>query len=412
MPDYYFFLSYARGDDRDSVKTFFNDLSAEVRSYAGLPTNRVVGFLDVEMQVGEVWARTLMGALGSCRTFVALISPRYLLSEPCGREWTIFSDRLSVLEVEEPVVDPPPLIPLLWLPPRQLPAVIEERQYLNHGMPEAYGRNGLRQFIRLQRYRDDYLEMLAHLAQQIVEAYDSERRVPKCPNTLTFSEVRSAFHDTGTVPGAALADQVEFVVAAPSRSEINGHLLPGVERDTLFYGELPQHWAPFRPDVETPIADRALQVALDHQYRAVVTDLDNLREHLGSGEDTAVRIVVLLVDLWVTGLARQRSALARFDDSGAEDANSAPVVLVPAGHTDEQTLTYMDQLTAALGQVFGRRMRAGMDTTRFRSVLSPQSFDADLGFILERSRNRMFRTSTVRHPVPGRSGQRPILRGP
>ncbi|GAA2868119.1 hypothetical protein Acy02nite_09330 [Actinoplanes cyaneus] len=413
MPDYYFFLSYARGDDRESVKQFFNDLSAEVRTYAGLPTNAVVGFLDVEMQVGEAWARTLMGALGNCRAFVALISPRYLLSEPCGREWTIFADRLSALEVGEPVVESPPLIPLLWLPPRRLPAVIEARQYLNHGMPDVYGRNGLRQIIRLQRYRDDYLELLTRLAQQIVEAHDAERQLPRYPSTLPFDQVRSAFHDTTTspLPDTGPADQVEFVVAALSRADLGGHLLPGVERESRFYGELPEHWAPFRPDLDAPIADRARQVALEHQFQALVTDLNGLREQQGQ-EDDAVRIVVLLVDLWVTGLTRHRTALARFDEVNAEEQASAAAVLVPAGHDDEQTHTHLGQLMAALGQVFGRRMNARLDNTFRSAILSPQSFDADLGVILERSRNRMFRTNPVHRQLPGRPGPRPILRGP
>ncbi len=418
MPDHYFFLSYARGDDWDSVKQFFDDLSAEVRSYAGLPTTRVVGFLDVEMQVGEAWARTLVSALGNCRSFVALISPRYLTSEPCGREWTIFADRVSVLEVGTPVIDAPPLIPLLWLPPRQLPSVIEERQYLNHQLPEAYGRHGLRQIIRLQRYKDDYLEMLARLAQQIVTAYDSEPPLPKYPNNLTFAQIRSAFHGAGTTPpvGGGPAHQVEFVVAAPSRSDIEGHVhpsLPGVARDPRFYGEMPEHWAPFRPVLDSPIVNRAREVALDHQFQALVTDLDGLRQRLGSGQDPTARPMVLLIDLWVTGLARHRNALARFGTGGFEETTSGAAVLVPAGHDDEQTLTYLDQLTDALGQVFGRSINTRMDTTAFRSdIPSPEVFDAELGVILERSRNRMFRTETVHRRPPGTSGQRPILRGP
>ncbi|GIE84637.1 TIR-like protein FxsC [Actinoplanes regularis] len=415
MPDYYFFLSYARGDDRDSVRTFFNDLSAEVRTYAGLPTTQVVGFLDVEMQVGEEWARTLVSALGNCRTFVALISPRYLISEPCGREWTLFSERLDTLEQKDPAADPPPLIPLLWLPPPRLPAAIEARQYLNHGMPEAYSRTGLRQIIRLARYRDDYLEMLARLAQQIVEVATSERPVPTRPSTLPFEQVRSAFHDAGrpALPGSGPVAQVEFIIAAPARSDLDALHLSGLERDPQFYGELPEHWAPYRPHLTSPIADRAQQVALEHQFQALVTDLDSPHGRFGADRDTAERIVVLLVDLWVTGLTRHRSALARFDEGGTdEEPARAAAVLVPAGHDDEQTQANLTQLIAALGQVFGRQMNARLGASFRSAILSPQSFDADLGVILERSRNRMFRTNTVRRPLPGRSGQRPILRGP
>ncbi|AEV82397.1 hypothetical protein ACWT_1379 [Actinoplanes sp. SE50] len=414
MSDYYFFLSYARGDDWESVKQFFNDLSAEVRSYAGLPTSRNVGFLDVEMQVGEAWARTLVTALGNCRSFVALITPRYLQSEPCGREWTVFTERLTLLELDVPVLDPPPLIPLLWLPPPKLPPAIAARQYLNHRLPEAYAALGLRQIIRLQRYRDDYIEMVARLAQQIVAAYDVDPALPKNPATVPFEEIPSAFHTAGMTPPATggPAHQVEFVIAAPSRADLSDHHhpdLPGVARDPRFYGEAPESWAPYRPALESSLADRARSVALNHRFQALVTDLDKLRR-LGRDDD-AVRLVVLLVDLWVTGLARHREALARFAAGGRD--TTAAAVLVPAGQDDEQTLTHLHQLKATLSRVFGRRMNTRMDPPEFRSEIpSPAVFDAELGGILERSRNRMFRTDPVHRRPPGPSGQRPILRGP
>ena len=43
----YFFLSYARGDDDEFVRTFYADLCTELRSRAGLRgTNDQIGFFD------------------------------------------------------------------------------------------------------------------------------------------------------------------------------------------------------------------------------------------------------------------------------------------------------------------------------------------------------------------------------
>jgi FxsC-like protein len=279
-------------------------------------------------------------------------------------------------------------------------------------MPEAYDRTGLRQIIRLRRHRDDYLEMLTALASQIVAVAESGRPVPYYPNGRRFEEVSSAFHKGGPTPAssAAPAGRVEFVIAAPSRADLAAHLLPGVARDPRFYGDEPRHWAPYRPELDSPIADRAREIALEHQFQAVVTDLDGLRERF----DTAApgeRIVVLLIDLWVTGLPRHRGTLARFDEI-APEATPAIAVLIPTSHDDEQTHDYLTQLMATLGEVFTRRMTSRPDVTFRTAILSPQSFDADLGVVLERSRNRMFRTSTVHRRPPGRSGERPILRGP
>jgi hypothetical protein len=113
----YFFLSYARGDDDVSVQRFFHDLSAEVRAHAGLSAGEEVGFFDVHsLEVGAAWSSRLVDALSRCQSFIALVSPRYLISEPCGREWMIFAERLRRYE-REVGVSPSVLLPLLWLAP-------------------------------------------------------------------------------------------------------------------------------------------------------------------------------------------------------------------------------------------------------------------------------------------------------
>ncbi|GFJ84756.1 toll/interleukin-1 receptor domain-containing protein [Phytohabitans houttuyneae] len=71
----YFFLSYARGDEDDLVRQFFNDLSVEVRVRAGLHKDAEVGFIDARMKAGTVWSAELAEALSQCRSFIALLSP-------------------------------------------------------------------------------------------------------------------------------------------------------------------------------------------------------------------------------------------------------------------------------------------------------------------------------------------------
>jgi hypothetical protein len=231
--DYYFFLSYARSDDDDAIQRFFRDLSAEVRAYAGLPTDSDVGFLDVHsMEIGVTWSRELMLALGRCRTFVALVSPRYQISEPCGREWAVFASRLSLLE-ERGLPPPPALLPLLWLPPEVVHPVVAAVQYQNASMPEAYHRTGLRQLIRLQRHRDDYLQFIAELAGHIVRS--ARHAVPRPPDGLDFDRIPSAFH--GAPPRTAderPAEQVRFVVAAPTRTDLSASDLATMSRDPAY----------------------------------------------------------------------------------------------------------------------------------------------------------------------------------
>jgi FxsC-like protein len=410
LPDYYFFLSYARGDDRDSIEKFFQDLSIEVRSHAGLAPDTPVGFLDVHVDVGTPWSHALMQALGQCQTFIALISPRYLLSEPCGREWAVFADRLRGLE--RGVADLPALLPLLWLPPQQLPEVVAARQYRNHHMPDAYDRTGLRQIIRLQRHHDDYLDLVNNLARQVVTVANTHQ-IPPSPEGLDFEQVSSVFHShTATDPVKGVPGQrVQFVIVAPSRRDLALRELSSVPRDPQFYGEHAREWAPYRPSLDSPVADFALSIAMEREFQAVVTDLTDVVERLDQA-GASNQIIVLLVDLWSTRLAEHRRALLRFDQADPRSPGQLAAVMVPANYDDQQTQAHLSELLDALRRCFVRRSGQSHDVTFRASILSPQAFDADLRVVLERSRNRIFSTGTVYRRPPGRAGTRPILRGP
>src|SRR3954466_15961762 len=87
-----FFLSYARsrlrpddGSDPDRFAAkFFADLSDNVAHLTGAA---LPGFMDRHTAAGTPWSDRLSEALGTCRVFVALLSPSYFTSEWCGREW-------------------------------------------------------------------------------------------------------------------------------------------------------------------------------------------------------------------------------------------------------------------------------------------------------------------------------------
>jgi FxsC-like protein len=301
---------------------------------------------------------------------------------------------------------------LLWLPPPQLPDAVAARQYHNHSMPDAYNRTGLRQIIRLQRHHDDYLDMLNDLARQIV-AIAVRQAVPVSSQELDFHEIPSAFH-TATAADpvtVASAHQVEFVVAAPSRQELVRGEMASLERDPQYYGELAQEWAPYRPGLAAPVADFARAIALEAEFHAVVTDLaDVLEEEDQARPDN--QVVILLVDLWSTELHAHRRALARFDKLTSADAEPVAAIMVPANHDDQQTQIHLPQLLGSLRAVFLRRSGQDHDVTFRSTILSHQAFDADLRVVLERSRNRMFKTGTVYRTPPGPTRRRPILGGP
>lgn len=473
FPQCYFFLSYARGDDSDSINRFYEDLCADVRDHAGLPRGTEVGFLDVHtIDLGAPWSARLTRYLAGCGTFLALVSPRYLRSEMCGREWSVFASRLA--QHTAPGGEPPAaLMPLLWLPPPVLPPVIEELQYHNELLPPAYRDKGLRQMIRLDRYRNEYVEFVDNLARQIVRTTE-EAHVPPIALPLDLGKVRSIFDlpipsgrpprmIASTPPGGVanpddeadpvtesdeagapsnhraplnnrapesglagavgqdrrggpighrgpIGQGVRIVVAAPSAADVASAPLAALGRDARYYGADPVDWMPFLPELAVSLARFAQDVAQRHDFTAVVTDVANLHTALSEAR-TANHLVILLIDLWVTHLDEPRRILARYD--GPADADDPlTAVMIPVSATDRHTQASHADLSRALTQLLGNRLRS-LDGVLVRtSILSHRAFDADLQVVLERSRNQAFRTHPPYHRPPGRSGNRPILQGP
>jgi len=417
--DLYFFLSYARGDDDTHVHQFFRDLSAEVRVHAGLGAGREVGFLDARsLEVGARWPSRLVDALSRCRSFVALLTPRYLVSGPCGKEWTIFAERVRRYE-RDVGISSSALLPLHWLPPPRLPDAVAALVYDHHSLPPAYQRAGLRQLMRLQRLRDHYLEFVSEFARQIVE--NAERhRLPPAPQGLNINHVSSvldiysgavATRSVGQQRAKAPAGQrVRFIVAAPSREDLDSGELS--ERRTQdYYGERAQDWSPYQPNMPRPIAEFARGVALERNFEPDVADSSRLVEHLvEAGEHN--HIVVLLVDPWATRLDEPRLALADFNTRDIHIEASPHAVMVPGGHDDAETQAHWRPLADSVRAIFSRRAGHG-DEVMFRTrILTHDAFDADLEVVLEVARNRVLAGSRANRPVDGEAGPLPSLQAP
>ncbi|MEU4236882.1 TIR-like protein FxsC [Actinoplanes sp. NPDC026619] len=200
----YFFVGYARGSDDIYVRKFFDDLCVEVRLLAGLQPGEEVGFLDSEsIESGDVWAAKLVAALSRCRTFVPLCSSRFFQSEPCGRQWAIFEERIRRHE-QLHRTRPSALIPLRWLPSRPAPDFVSGLGYFDE--PQLAGQranSGVRQLMRLARNQDEYLEFISRLAARIVDAAHDDP-LEDGPTDLDWHQVPSAF------PLPSLPPDVEF----------------------------------------------------------------------------------------------------------------------------------------------------------------------------------------------------------
>lgn len=190
----YFFLSYARADSRDGpfLEKFARDLGAEVRRRVGHPDPDTVGFFDrSSIQQGDAWSARLVAALCHCRTFVAMCSPSFFVSENCGREWGLFQTRLRSAAVLDQTC-PSALLPVIWVPLRRVPKPLAQLQYDHDKLGKVYAESGLLQLMRLKRNHDEYQEFLLALAARIVQLAEDSPLVSQS-ETVAFNQVPNAF---------------------------------------------------------------------------------------------------------------------------------------------------------------------------------------------------------------------------
>ena len=420
----YFFLSYAREDDPERIRRFFDDLSSDVRDLAGADRDEQVGFLDDRsIQPGQRWVAELTEALASCRCFVALTSPRYFRRDYCGREWQVFHHRLLTYE-QRWSTRAPSLLPVYWIPTDTMPALAAEIQRAGAQLgSREYREYGLRQMLDLKRFRDDYRTFVFDLARHIV-ATAKAHAIPRPRQPVSVREVPNIFHPNSDGPKIALPPgraggtarseggrrrarqrrYVHFVIVAGSRTE-----MASTHRRTLdYYGHQRVDWAPYRSSLDDTLGEFAAQIAAERQFESEVADVQSLLQRIGDAKQNN-EVVVLLVDTWGLDIDEHRQALTAYD--GHDETTTA--VMVPFSSSDAETLGDTTVLQARLAGALPRRLSLGDRVMLRPNVPTHDHFSADLEEILEVAQNRIFERGTVNPKVPRRPPRsRPVLEGP
>ncbi|MEU3036735.1 MULTISPECIES: TIR-like protein FxsC [Streptomyces] len=407
----YFFLSYARRDDRDDVfvSRFYSDLVAEL-DRLGADCSRQRPFRDVErLALGADWERTLGREVGHCRALVALCSPAYVHSLYCGKEWAAFRARVEDYRAQTDI-DVPALIPVVWAPMRgAVPEEITRYQYFEPELGDEYLEQGLMSLLRGDPVA--YRRALQLVARRVHYAAGLFR-LPTVGD-LDLSAVRSPFPAQGTLkPAERSTGHVRLFVAAGAAGA-----LPVGRRRNEYYGRSPLDWTPYHPPANPTVAHRAQRVILDEDY---TSSLEVVGDDLGSKLDEAMhdnQPSVLLVDAWAARGEPYRSPLSDYDQQN----HPLTGVLVPHHETDDESGD--DGLWEDLRQVFRRNwMRRNDPYDRlFQVRVDKEHFDHRLAEMVIVAQSRLMENAVPRRlpagppapPMPGLSvpAQPPPPRG-
>ena len=97
----------------NSLDQFAKDLQNRVAALAGERAEDV-GFADLNrLRVSDGWGPALVDGLQDSAVLVCVLSPHYFASEPCGREFSCFLERLAQLG-RQPGGDRQRIIPVFW----------------------------------------------------------------------------------------------------------------------------------------------------------------------------------------------------------------------------------------------------------------------------------------------------------
>ncbi|GAA2384897.1 hypothetical protein GCM10010255_09730 [Streptomyces coeruleofuscus] len=397
----YFFLSYARRDDRKDafVGRFYEDLVAEL-DRLGADCGGQMPFRDVErIGLGADWERTLGRAVGNCRAMVALCSPAYVSSLYCGKEWAAFQARL-VRYREHTDIDVPALIPVLWTPTRgALPPEITRYQYYEPAMGEEYVERGLMSLLRASPTGGAYRTVLELVARRVHYAADLFR-LPRAEG-LDLRTVPSPFQGIEPAePAERTTGHVRVFIAAG----VTGRL-PRGRQCREYYGPSPLDWTPYHPPVHPTVAHRAQRVIIEE---GCTTSLEVVDQSLGSKLDEAMRdnqTSVLLVDAWAAREGPYRNPLSDYD------GQNHPVtgVLVPCHDTDGESGD--EKLWTDLQQVFRRNWMRRNDPydPLFQVRVGKDQFEERLARMVVVAQNRLMENAVPRRlpagppapPLPG-----------
>jgi hypothetical protein len=234
MPECYFFFSYARANRENSfcerpdgsryslVDQFFMDLCARVSDLTGTKREDV-GYQDLsKLEVSDPWPEKLIDALQSSRVLIALISPHYLRSINCGREFGVFMKRYQLIKTISQQAGPKRIVPIFWINSTDCwrcatnvaKQFLEETQFTELSFPDDYPAIGVYQQLTVGPSKA-YAQICQAFARRIKSLAEFDPELPRLTEITDFRQLPSAFDPSSH------HDEAPEVVAAKAAAPVH-----------------------------------------------------------------------------------------------------------------------------------------------------------------------------------------------
>lgn len=341
---YMFFLSHASDDYDPYLKRFFDELCTEIRRRGPLSGEKVGFIAQEDIKHGDGWEEALMRAMASSRVMVSLISPGYLISENCGREFCFF--RMRQRQAGAALIKP-----IIWITSREIPEAVRE---LDH-RPKNGGDEVL-SWVRGGHSNDRYYDLVRRLAEEILETAEasdihSGHTIPRFNDLHNIFDAfrKKLLHEKDSKGGPRHVD-VMFLAASPGDLSRRGLAI-----DTDCNGG--KAWRPFRPQsdrsIEIIVREALVTLDIDMGLSEVCIDRDDKAPVMTIRKAEAEKkIVILIVDPWTVALEPYRTLLATLDENNFYNCG----VLVPiTPNNKSQAGTCREMVRSVLGRWYGNR---------------------------------------------------------
>jgi FxsC-like protein len=410
MAGLWFFVSYSSQHEPTYVLDFYRELVRNVRDLVG-GEEADIGFLaGKDIKLGESWPAELDQALQSCRVFLPLLSPAYLASDYCGREWLAFRMRQAAAAAPDQPT-PPLILPVLWTPLDRLQSVppeLSELQRRRLTLGDDYATEGMDFLMRLEGKKDTRETIIRALARELVTAAQEyplpplavPPRIKQLVSPWRQPEVGALALPRAAEAAGAGPRYVQFVFVAGRSAELGP-----LKRSATYYGNQAGEWKPYLPDLPEDIEWLTQQIALDQRLRCrdTLPPTPDLIKQLEVAEKQN-RIVVIVVDTWSLQIEGYQTLMAEYD--GRRFGNC--VVLVPWNPKDPEVTTQRARLEAAVARVFAR-IKRDQSPNFLDTVSSFDDFKDTLSKALNRLKLELLAAAPVLQTAEGRPMTQPML---